>query len=175
MVWGIYHLILGGFDHLGLRSKQFHFPIGFEFGWNTSKILIFFFQKYEFLQNFKSVFIVLRGIYLSISVIGRSTRNSQTDQIIFQNVEIGSWSGRNIETCFSGWVWDFDLNILIRTSHFECSFRSKIGVFSFYYLESSFGSVDRGHNWFVFFWKLIFPPKFSVFILDNVCNLDIRI
>ena len=40
-----------------------------------------------------------------------------------------------------------------------------------FYLESSFGSVDRGHDWFVFFWELIFPPKFSVFVLDNVCDL----
>ena len=40
-----------------------------------------------------------------------------------------------------------------------------------FYLESSFGSIDGGHDWFVFFWKLIFPPKFSVFVLDNVCDL----
>ena len=44
-----------------------------------------------------------------------------------------------------------------------------------FYLESSFGTVDRGHDWFIFFWKLIFPPKFSVFILDHVCDLKYQI
>ena len=46
MVWETYHWILGGFGRLGLRSKQFRYPIEFEFGWNTSKI--FYFEFFNF-------------------------------------------------------------------------------------------------------------------------------
>ena len=52
MAWGIYHLILEGFDHLGLRSMQFHHPIEYGFGWSTSEKNF----SIESLRNFRFFF-----------------------------------------------------------------------------------------------------------------------